>query len=212
MKILGLDHVSVTTADIARSLAFYRDLLGIPVRGVGELSGDEVERITGDGRRADADRRSRLGRGQVLELIEYVDAGEGAALPLDRPGSGHIGLTVDDVDEIHRDARRRGGDGEVGARRLTEPGDWFGARCMTVLDPDGVAVELVERPSIRPRRSHGAGSRATPEGERQSPLPFGHVRACRLRSCVSPRIPGRRTMDQIGITLVALAVGVAVGA
>ena len=32
MKILGIDHVSVTTADIARSLAFYHDLLGIPVR------------------------------------------------------------------------------------------------------------------------------------------------------------------------------------
>ena len=75
MRILGLDHVSVTTGDIARSLAFYRDLLELPVRSVGELSGDEVERITGvPGARllsADLD----LGRGQVLELLEYVGAG-----------------------------------------------------------------------------------------------------------------------------------------
>ena len=153
MRILGLDHVSVTTGDIARSLAFYRDLLELPVRSVGELSGDEVERITGvPGARllsADLD----LGHGQVLELLEYVGAADGEALALERPGSGHIGLTVDDVDRAPPHARR----GRLAVKsdpvELTEPGDWFGARCMTVLDPDGVAVELVERPR------HGAVAR-----------------------------------------------------
>jgi glyoxylase I family protein len=146
MRILGLDHVSVTTGDIARSLAFYRDLLGLSVRSVGELSGDEVERITGvPGARllsADLD----LGRGQVLELLEYVGAPDGAALAMDRPGSGHIGLAVDDVDAIHHQLVDAGWTVTSEPVELTEPGDWFGARCMTVLDPDGVAVELVERP------------------------------------------------------------------
>jgi len=145
VTILGLDHVSITTADISRSLAFYRDLLGIPVRGVQELSGAEVERITGiAGARmlaADLD----LGRGQVLELIEYVDAGDGKALPLDHPGSGHIGLAVTDLDELQRRLLDAGIDVPEEPVLLTEPGDWFGARCMTVSDPDGVAVELVQR-------------------------------------------------------------------
>jgi Lactoylglutathione lyase and related lyases len=146
MRVLGLDHVSVTTGDIARSLAFYRDLLGLSVRSVGELTGEEVERITGvPGARllsADLD----LGRGQVLELLEYVGAGEGSALPPERPGSGHIGLTVDDVDAIHNELIDAGWAVRSAPVELTEPGDWFGARCMTVLDPDGVTVELVERP------------------------------------------------------------------
>ncbi len=145
MKILGIDHVSVTTADIATSLAFYHDFLGIPVRAVGELSGEEIEQMTGvPGARlltADLD----LGGGQVLELIEYVGLSEGKALPLERAGSGHIGLQVDDVDGIHL----RLLDAHVEVRSepvtVTEAGDWFGARCMTVLDPDGVAVELVQR-------------------------------------------------------------------
>ena len=102
MTILGLDHVSVTTADIARSLAFYRDLLQIPVKEVAELSGPEVEQITGlAGARmltADLD----LGNGQVLELVEYLGGSEGTALPLDHAGSGHIGLAVGDVSELHR--------------------------------------------------------------------------------------------------------------
>jgi catechol 2,3-dioxygenase-like lactoylglutathione lyase family enzyme len=149
MRILGLDHVSVTTGDIARSLAFYRDLLDLPVRSVGELSGEEVERITGiPGARllsADLD----LGRGQVLELLEYVGAEEGVGLPLERPGSGHIGLTVDDVDAVHSALVDAGVAVKSAPVELTEPGDWYGARCMTVLDPDGVAVELVERPRWR---------------------------------------------------------------
>ena len=146
MRILGLDHISVTTGDIERSLAFYRDLLGLSVRSVGELSGDEVERITGmPGARllsADLD----LGRGQVLELLEYVGEADGEALAMDRPGSGHIGLTVDDVDAIHHKLADAGWTVRSEPVELPEPGDWFGARCMTVLDPDGVAVEMIERP------------------------------------------------------------------
>jgi catechol 2,3-dioxygenase-like lactoylglutathione lyase family enzyme len=145
--------VSVTTGDIARSLAFYRDLLELPVRSVGELSGDEVDRMTGvAGTRllsADLD----LGRGQVLELLEYVGAGEGTALALERPGSGHIGLTVDDVDALHNKLVDAGWPVASDPVELTEPGDWFGARCMTIHDPDGVAVELVERPRHAPGAS-----------------------------------------------------------
>ncbi|MGH2594560.1 MAG: VOC family protein [Actinomycetota bacterium] len=145
MKILGIDHVSVTTADIAKSLAFYHDLLGIPVRAVGELSGDEVEQITGVGgarlHTADLD----LGGGQVLELIEYVGAREGKAMPLERPGSGHIGLQVDDVDGIRLRLLDAGVEVPSEPVTLTEAGHWHGVRCMTVRDPDGVAVELVQR-------------------------------------------------------------------
>jgi len=32
MRTLGLDHVSLTVADLDRSVAFYHDLLGIPRR------------------------------------------------------------------------------------------------------------------------------------------------------------------------------------
>ena len=150
MKILGIDHVSVTTADIAASLAFYHDLLGIPVRAVGELSGAEVEQITGVGDAklltADLD----LGGGQVLELIEYVGTAQGKALPIERPGSGHIGLQVDDLDEIHLRLLDAGVDVRSEPVTLTEAGDWHGVRCMTVLDPDGVAVELVQRARMTP--------------------------------------------------------------
>jgi catechol 2,3-dioxygenase-like lactoylglutathione lyase family enzyme len=168
VKIIGLDHVSVTTGDIERSLAFYRDVLGLPVRSVGEVTGAEVERLTGVlGARlltADLD----LGRGQILELVEYVgardtrerSADDSGAPSIDTPGGGHVGLLVDDVDETHRRLVEAGAIVRSEPVELTEPGDWFGARCVTVLDPDGVAVELVERPGLAeplPARSERRG-------------------------------------------------------
>jgi hypothetical protein len=41
---------------------------------------------------------------------------------------------------------------------LTEAGDWYGVRCMTVLDPDGVAVELVQRAPQTPGTSDEAAA------------------------------------------------------
>ena len=69
---IGLDHVSVTSGDLERSLAFYCDLLGLTLRARGDgLRRDELE-ITGV---ADASARwadLELPHGQVLELIEYL--------------------------------------------------------------------------------------------------------------------------------------------
>lgn len=146
MTILRLDHVSVTTSDIQRSLGFYQELLGIPVLSVAEVSGAEVDRVTGvPGVRmlvADLD----LGMGQVLELIEHVGGADGVALPVARSGPGHVGLAVEDLEAVHARLVDAGAAVRSEPVELTEPGAWHGVRCLTVLDPDGFAVELVERP------------------------------------------------------------------
>ena len=42
-RATGLDHVSVTSGDLDRSLAFYRDLLGLKLRARGDdLGPDEL--------------------------------------------------------------------------------------------------------------------------------------------------------------------------
>lgn len=42
-----LDHVSVTVSDMERSLAFYRDLLGLKVVETHHLEGETIEKMTG---------------------------------------------------------------------------------------------------------------------------------------------------------------------
>jgi catechol 2,3-dioxygenase-like lactoylglutathione lyase family enzyme len=143
-----LDHVSVTTADLDRSIAFYRDVIGLPLLDRGELDGRELETLI---RRRGARARwaeLALGRGQVLELLQYVEPAEDAVAPPPwRPGAAHIGLSVDSLDEVL--ARLDDADVDVSdVVVLTEPG-WEGVRCAYASDPDGVAVELVQRPRER---------------------------------------------------------------
>lgn len=145
-----LDHVSVTVSDLDRSIAFYRDTIGLPFLGRGTSDGSDMARLTGfDGARlewAELD----LGGGQLLELVRYRSP-EGA--PLDqatnRPGSGHVGLSVEDLDAAYARLLTAGAAVRSEPVAIEEDGDWHGVRCLYALDPDGVTIELVERAPAR---------------------------------------------------------------
>jgi diaminopimelate decarboxylase len=145
-RATGLDHVSVTSGDLDRSLGFYRDLLGLELRARGDgLGADELE-ITGvsgaSARWADL----ALPHGQVLELIEYIAPRGVPTRPSPNdPGATHISLRVGDIDATY--ARLREADIAVRSEPVTiaEEGAWEGVRCFYASDPDGVTVELIER-------------------------------------------------------------------
>jgi catechol 2,3-dioxygenase-like lactoylglutathione lyase family enzyme len=146
-KATGFDHVSVTSSDLEASIAFYSGLLGLPVAARGESEDEELSQMMDhEGVRirwADIG----LGGGAVLELIQFVHPrGTPVARSLWDPGATHIGLQVDDAAAVHerlRDAQVR-----VVAKpvRLTEEGSWHGVEALYAIDPDGVWIELVQRP------------------------------------------------------------------
>lgn len=91
-----IHHVGVTVAQLERSLAFYRDLLGFRVIGVSD--GEDVGSIIGvrgaRARMADLE----AGNGQVLEVTEYEPPSRG------KPGTGpnaagscHLSFQVADL-------------------------------------------------------------------------------------------------------------------
>lgn len=149
MTVLGLDHVAVTCADLERSLRFYCGLLEIPLRERGELRGGSAGEILALPQLVARFADLELGGGRTLELLQFVEpAADGLPEPLRRPpGPGHIALRVDDAQRLHRRLADAGcqvhGDGPV---TIDEPGFWHGARAFYVVDPDGVTVELIERP------------------------------------------------------------------
>ena len=149
MRVTGLDHVSVTVGDLERSLAFYHGLLGIPLIGTGEETSAAGATIVGfPGARvryADLD----LGSGQILELLQYL-APTGSALTQDvcDPGSGHLALRVDDIATMLRHLVQAGVPARSEPVEIPGPEAWRGARCVYVRDPDGVTVELIERPFL----------------------------------------------------------------
>lgn len=145
-----MDHVGITVSDLDRSLAFYCGSLGLELidrvveddPSIADLTGyDAVEMEC-----ADLD----SGDGRILELIKYrTPAGGPVGHELRDGGTVHVSLCVDDLDAVLvalEDSAAR----MVSRRpvRFEEPGSpWDGVRCVYIADPDGVVLELVQRPA-----------------------------------------------------------------
>jgi lactoylglutathione lyase len=145
-RAVRIHHVGVTVAQLERSLAFYRDLLGFRVIGISD--DEDIGAITGvagaRARIADLD----AGGGQILELTEYVPAGRGdPGLGPDTAGSCHLSFQVGDLrSALARLARA--GVAPIGETTLLEGGEiWQGCTVACVRDPDRVAIELIELPA-----------------------------------------------------------------
>jgi diaminopimelate decarboxylase len=152
-RATGLDHVSVTCGDLDRSLAFYRDLLGLALRGRGEVDGSSEFEITGIANPIVRWADLLLPHGQVLELIEYErPRGTPSRPEPNDPGATHISLRVTDADAACERLRAAGAGVRSDPVTIDSPGAWHGARAFYAADPDGVTVELIQPPAASPTR------------------------------------------------------------
>jgi catechol 2,3-dioxygenase-like lactoylglutathione lyase family enzyme len=149
--VRGIHHVGITVGDLDRSLAFYRDLLGMRVIGISVESVGEIVGMPGASARiADLD----AGRGQLLELIDYGSGpGDASRDPAtdasprdpDTVGSCHVSIEVDD---LHGALTRLAAAGHRPMGDVTElslGGVWEGCRIVYLRDPDAVVIELLQR-------------------------------------------------------------------
>jgi diaminopimelate decarboxylase len=142
--VVGLDHASISCADLDRSLGFYCDLLGLELRARGDASGAEFE-VSGvpDPRVRWAD--LLLPGGHVLELIEYVSPRGRPTRPVPNdPGATHIALRVSDGELAYQRLRDAGIQMRGEPKLVDTPGAWAGARVFYCTDPDGVTIELIQ--------------------------------------------------------------------
>jgi len=120
---MRVNYAIVFVSDMRRSVAFYRDTIGLPL---GFESPHWTEFATD-------------GATLVLHLAEShpptaVDDGP-------RPGSCRPGLRVASLSEFHQRMI------EHNVRCLQEPKDMFGARIAKYADPDGLAISVGESPA-----------------------------------------------------------------
>lgn len=148
MSAPGLHHVGLSVSDLERSIAFYRDLLGLPVRELDEMSGSEVEAVTGVAGSRVLIADLEVGAGQTLELLQYLSPAGTAVHPrLVDPGHTHVGIQVEDLAGVFRRLVEEGVSIRSAPTTLTDAGPyWTGATVANVLDPDGITVELVQMP------------------------------------------------------------------
>ncbi|GLX08045.1 VOC family protein [Microbispora sp. NBRC 16548] len=148
----GVWHFSFTVADLDRSVAFYRDLLGFTLVHRQDQDNDYTRRLVGY-----PDAVLRIAQLAVpgqprgvsthdLELVEYVrPRGEARDPSRHLPGAAHLALTVEDALAEH--ARLTA----AGVRFVSPPnaitaGINAGGYACYFLDPDDITLELVQPP------------------------------------------------------------------
>jgi catechol 2,3-dioxygenase-like lactoylglutathione lyase family enzyme len=131
MRLRGLHHVTAISRDIERTIAFYRDVLGLPIALDGPSDDDPDARHV----------RFALDDGTLVTFLHYPDMPDGLV------GTGsthHFALRVDSAEE--QEAWRdylRGRD-----IATTEVHDRGAFRSIYLRDPDGHIVEIATRPGF----------------------------------------------------------------
>ncbi len=145
--ILGIHHTGLHVRDIERSVAFYHELLGFELLARQEAHGNYVAEIVGypGAVMLFAFVRHPSG-GPIIELIQYVDP---AGAPIDtatkNPGTAHICFVVRDIHATYRQLEA------AGVPFKSEPVEIMaginkGGYGVYFTDPDGIALELHQRP------------------------------------------------------------------
>jgi lactoylglutathione lyase len=146
MSIVKCHHHGFTVSDVERSVAFYRDLLGLELVRVSERRNlPSYDRILGH---KDVELKVTILQHPVgdfiLELIEYENP-KGQLRALDNPfvGSSHLAFEVDDVDAAYASLQA------AGFATINPPVDVeregiVVARAMYGLDPDGISIEMFQ--------------------------------------------------------------------
>ena len=150
MAILGVHHVSYTVTDLERTVAFYRDVLGMDVVGrKHRRSADLGTALFGTAAPEEEAAAELLIADMALgglrvEFIQYVD-------PASRPyhgdpsvaGSGHLAILTRDIEREYRRLQAAGVRFHTSVRTVRDPGRPVWRWCY-FRDPDGICVELVE--------------------------------------------------------------------
>ncbi len=146
---LGIDHTAIAVSDTPRSLAFYRDALGLRVAGESLNFGPEQERLNGVFGSRVRITGLRAPNGPGIELLEYVSPADGRSAPAD--------LRANDV-EFWTVTLEAPESEALGARAEIAGGHWVSpgaialaretngvVRGLQLRDPDGHALRIVER-------------------------------------------------------------------
>ena len=142
-----LDHVSVTVRDMDRSLAFYRDLLGLKEVERHFLEGEGISKMAGKDNVAMQVVRlvAPETEGIEIDLQQYVEGGGKAAdAELGDVAHSHICFGVPNLAEAYRTLT------EKGVEFVSEPVsfdlEWAVVHVVFFKDPDGYVLELMQVP------------------------------------------------------------------
>jgi len=147
-RIIAADHTGITVSNLERSLAFWRDVLGLELSHTAHQTGELAKEITGVTGAEIKLAVLKTPSGHKIELLEYLaprDRKHSDVRPCD-VGHVHVALLVDDLDAVLNKIAASGWK-TAGKPQLLKSGPNAGKRVVYVCDPDGTTIEFMQRPS-----------------------------------------------------------------
>jgi catechol 2,3-dioxygenase-like lactoylglutathione lyase family enzyme len=155
MAVTGILHTGLTVSDLDRSVAFYRDLLGLELIAQWDSRQPYLRAIVAY---PDAELRIALLRlpqagegapGHHIELLEYRrPRGQRGDVNTYNPGNGHVAFMVADIDTTYAELSAKGVRFKSAPVPITH-GRNAGAKGVYLFDPDDITLEMIQ-PAPRP--------------------------------------------------------------
>ncbi len=139
-------HTGLVVRNLEKSLAFYRDILGLEVYKRHLEKGDYIDRLVGIKNVVVEWVKLAAPEGGLIELVEYRSHPDPSAkgarenIPSNRVGSGHVALTIKNLDAVYKELKKRGHD--CNSEPLIAPSGKV--KILYCHDPDGIILELIE--------------------------------------------------------------------
>jgi lactoylglutathione lyase len=144
-SIEGVSHFGIQVADLDRSIAFYRDLLGLELIAHWVRDQPYIQELVGyPGVELNVAVFRFPHSESFLEILEYRNVDKH---PIDtgnaNPGTAHFCVYVPDLDSLHARLVEAGVQ-FLSAIKSPTVGPNSGAKVIYMVDPDGIRVELLE--------------------------------------------------------------------
>jgi catechol 2,3-dioxygenase-like lactoylglutathione lyase family enzyme len=148
---LGIDHTAIVVRDTETSLKFYRDALGLEVKGESENYGTEQEHLNnvfGARLRITGLRPASDGNGIGIEFLEYLAPRDGRPYPMDTKANDLIhwqtSLKTNDSNSLMK-ALLAGKFNFISSGLISLPDASLGFKQgFIVRDPDGHAMKIIQ--------------------------------------------------------------------
>jgi catechol 2,3-dioxygenase-like lactoylglutathione lyase family enzyme len=144
----GLHHTGLTVFDLERSLAFYRDTLGLTVVMQQEKEGGYLAKITGYPQAHVRMAQLELPGGSPRSALCQSVSPRGEPTPCEPRNVGitHICLLVEDIHEAYERLHSVPGVNHYSEPVEIESGTNRGGFGLYIRDPDGITLELFQPP------------------------------------------------------------------
>jgi lactoylglutathione lyase len=145
VSIEGVSHFGIQVADLDRSIAFYRDLLGLEMIAHWVRDQAYIQELVGYPGVELNVAVFRLPHSEsFLEILEYRNVERRPVDPSTaNPGTAHLCLYVPDLGTLHERLLASGVRFVSGIKSPTV-GPNTGAKVVYMIDPDGIRLELLE--------------------------------------------------------------------